>query len=154
MKRRETTPDPRQASLFGAACTSCARRADCRPTGSLQFDTEWREALSRAIAESGFGREQIAAEMERLVGNDPEYPVSKALLDSWTAQSRHGWRFPLIYLPAFVAVTGAHWLLDLIAERCERVVVTSEEARHIELGRVKREMQRLRRRERELLKGA
>lgn len=152
MRRREAQPDPRQGGLFD--CRACAGPPAARATGSLQFDAAWREALSHAIAESGLTREQIAAEMERLVGNDPEYPISKAMLDAWTAPSRGAWRFPVIYLPAFVAVTGAHCLLEMICRRCDRVAVTDEEARHIELGRVKREIKRLQGLERDLLRGA
>jgi hypothetical protein len=121
--------DPRQANLFDAGSATPA-------SGSLQFDSEWRAALNRAIEECGFGRGNIAIEMERLLGNDPDYPVSVALINAWTAASKTDYRFPLIYLPAFVRATGADWLLDVLAGKCGRVTLTADEQRLVEIGRL------------------
>ncbi|WP_119304997.1 hypothetical protein [Dongia deserti] len=111
--------DPRQATLFDSDSSTVA-------SGSLNFDREWRAALNQAIEECGFGRANIATEMERLLGNDPDYPVSVALLNAWTAASKTDYRFPLIYLPAFVRATGAMWLLDRLASKCGRAIVDDE----------------------------
>lgn len=135
--------DSRQHNLFAATPAAA---------GSLNFDMELRAALSEAIAESQKTREEIAAEMERLLGSDPNYPVSRATLDAWTAPSRTDWRFPLLYLPAFVAATGAHDLLDTIARKCGRMVVTRADAAVAEIGQVDAAMERLKRRRRLLLK--
>lgn len=140
MKRRPG--DYRQHNLFEVA----APPAD----GSLNFDAELRALLSEAIASSGKSREEIAARMERLLGSDPNYPVSRATLDAWTAPSRTDWRFPLLYLPAFIIATGAHELLEAIARRCGRLVVTDEERDDIELGRVTKQLHQLQARAREL----
>lgn len=111
--------DPRQATLFDSASST--------PTsGSLNFDREWRMALNEAIEQCGHGRGNIATEMERLLGNDPDYPVSVALLNAWTAPSKTDYRFPLIYLPAFIRATGAFWLLDRLAGKCGLATVDPE----------------------------
>jgi hypothetical protein len=111
--------DPRQASLFDSDSSTVA-------SGSLNFDREWRAALNEAIDSSGKGRAQIAAEMERLIGADPDYPISVALLNAWTAASRTDYRFPLIYLPAFVRATGALWMLDRLVSKCGLATVDPE----------------------------
>ena len=127
--RSHSADDTRQPSLFGSASSTPAR-------GSLLFDGEWRAALNQAIEESGFGRANIATHMEELLGNDPDYPVSVALLNAWTAPSKTDYRFPLIYLPAFIIATGATWLLDVLAGKCGRVTLTEDEQRAVEIGRL------------------
>jgi hypothetical protein len=123
--------DPRQVGLFEGTSATAA-------CGSLNFDAEWRAALNRAIDECGFGRGNIAIEMERLLGGDPNYPVSVALLNAWTAPSKTDYRFPLTYLPAFIRATGAVWLLDVLAGKCGRVTLTGEEEQLVEIGRLQR----------------
>lgn len=146
MARRSPASDPRQGALFAAIPATTPSK------GSLNFDRELRAAMGDATAASGKSRKAIAEEMEELLGSDPDYPVSRALLDAWTAPSRTDWRFPLIYLPAFIQATGADWLLDRLAQRCGRVVISGEEARDIEIGQIKRRMTADQQRLRDLLK--
>lgn len=127
--KRQGDDDPRQVSLF-------ATDSSTPPCGSLNFDREWRAALNQAIEECGFGRGNIAIEMERLLGNDPDYPVSVAMLNAWTAASKTDYRFPLTYLPAFIRATGAIWLIDVIAGKCGRVTLTNDEQQLVEIGRL------------------
>jgi hypothetical protein len=135
--------DKRQGQLFDKAATA-------RDFEVYNIDGDWRRWLSEAIAASGKSREAIAAEMEQLLGSNPDYPVSKAMLDAWTAPSRTDWRFPLIYIRAFVTATGADWLLDRVARWCGRLMITGEQAAHAELGMVMAEQQALKERERAL----
>lgn len=138
--------DERQPTLFDATYTTAA-------SGSLNFDVEWRAALNKAIEECGFGRGNIAIEMERLLGNDPDYPVSVSLLNAWTAPSKTDYRFPLLYLPAFIRATGATWLLEVLAGKCGRVTLTSEEEQLVEIGRLQKRVHDDRRRLQALVKG-
>ena len=138
------TGDKRQGVLFDAG------DARAPQPGSLNLDLELRAALTEAIAGSDKTRERVAEEIEVLLGNDPDYPVSKALLDAWTAPSRTGHRFPAAYLVAFIHVTGAHWLLDRLATRCGRVVLTGEAARHAEIGHTIQQIDRHKRNLRKL----
>ncbi|MBI3452365.1 MAG: hypothetical protein HY057_05940 [Rhodospirillales bacterium] len=143
---RRGARDPRQRAMFDADDARHVER------GAFDFDLELRGALSDAIAGSGKRRDQIAAEMERLLGGDPDYPVSRALIDAWTAPSRTGHRFPALYLPVFIEVTGAGWLLDRLARKCGRIVIAGEQARHVERGEVEAEIERLQARRRQLRK--
>jgi len=121
--------DPRQRVL---ALDENERTAT--PAGSLQWDGELRAALAQAIKDSGIKREEIAARMEEALGADPNYPISVSQLDAWTAPSRTDWRFPLVYLPAFIQVTGATWLLARVASKCGHKVVAGTDALHAELA--------------------
>jgi hypothetical protein len=133
-------PDPRQPSLFDS------QREAPRP-GSMGFTAELRSALARAIKECPKSRAIIAAEMTDLVfgetaGDDGQITVDQ--LNAWTAPSRTPWRFPLEYLPAFVEVTKAFWLLDIIAERCRCRVLFGEEAKLAIVGALQHQRERLR----------
>lgn len=113
--------DPRQASLFDASSTT--------PAGTgRDLDLEWRAWLNEAIKQCPRSRAEIAAEIKRLIGDDPDYPISVALLNAWTAASKTDYRFPLIYLPAFIRATGADWLLERLASKLGRAVVTPDDA--------------------------
>lgn len=127
--RIRAVADTTQPSLFESAPATL-------PCGSLQFDAEWRAVMNEAISSSGKTRESIAAEMEALLGNDPEFPVSKAIVDAWTASSKTAWRFPAIYLPAFIHATGADWLIDRLAAKCGRITLSHDEQRQLEIGRL------------------
>lgn len=137
--------DPRQAIL---ALDETERT--CSPRGSLNFDAELRAALAEAIKASGKSRSEIAAEMEDLLGSDPSYPISVSTLDAWTAPSRTDWRFPLLYLPAFIQATSAIWLLARLAEKCGHKVISGSDADHAELGSVVAQQEQLKKRERDL----
>ncbi len=72
--------------------------------------------------------------MSELVGHE----VTKHQLDSWTAESREGWRFPLEYLPALEVALETHaltaWLADLRGARLS----VGREALEAQLGKVAR----------------
>lgn len=128
MTRRHSPNDPRQASLFGEEPGGIA--------GFAEADQAWRRVMNRAIQQSGKSREQIAAEMERDGGSDPDYPVSKATLDAFTASSKTAWKFPIIYLKAFLRATGADWLLDDLIAGSGRLLVHADEALPVAIGAI------------------
>jgi len=144
-KPRQT--DPRQQIL---ALDQSTRAPAAR--GSLNWDGELRAALAEAIKQSDKSRAEIAAAMEDALGADPNYPVSVSTLDAWTAPSRTDWRFPLLYLAAFIEATGAAWLLARLASKSGHQVVTGEAAIGAELGIVLAEQDRLKDRARDLRK--
>lgn len=73
--------------------------------------------------------------------------VSKTQIDSWTAGSKAGWRFPLAYTPAWCWATGSERLAHLVAERLGLRVMSDEAAERAE---IQREREELRRRQAEL----
>ena len=105
--------------------------------GSSNFTLQLRNALSRALKETPHSRVDVAARMtDLLFGDAGDGEVTKAQLDRFTAPSAEAWRFPLEFLPAFVQVTGAVWLLDLVAERCGCRILEGEQALLAELGAI------------------
>ncbi len=83
--------------------------------------------------------------MTMLLGADEDgFRVTKAILDAFTAPSRGDWKFPLLYLPAFIKATGAVWLLDLIAEKCGCKMLVGEEALLAKWGALELQEQRIR----------
>ena len=102
--------------------------------GALDIGLAVRSLLSDLLKASPLNRFQIAARMSELLGQE----ITKHQLDSWTAESREGWRFPLEYLPAFevavetTAVTA--WIADIRGGR----VQMGKEAIYTEIGKLER----------------
>lgn len=124
--------DPRQPSFFEIPKPPVAGPE------SLNVEADLRASLARAIQECAKGRPQIAAEMTVLLFGEAaeKGEVTVHMLNAWTAPSRDAWRFPLGFLPAFVRVTGATWLLDWVAELCGCRVMVGDEALLAELGAI------------------
>ena len=75
---------------------------------NLDIATAIRQAVSEAIRTSGRSRWQIAAAMSECLGRE----ITKAQIDSFSAESKEGHRFPLEYVPAFCHATRNY---DLVA---------------------------------------
>jgi hypothetical protein len=100
--------------------------------GSFDIGQRLREMLSEGLRQCDFDRYEAAARMSRLVGCE----ITKSQLDSWTAESKEGYRFPAEYLPAFVNVTGYKEPLRVMAEMVQCYLLESEEALLAELGKI------------------
>jgi len=102
--------------------------------GALAIGPALRHLLSDLLKASPLQRFEIAALMSELTGQE----ITKHQLDSWTADSREGWRFPLEYLPAFEVALSTHsitaWLADL--RGCK--VLVGKEALDAEIGKLER----------------
>lgn len=59
--------------------------------GALNMSTEMRGLVSNILKDCPKSRFEVAARMSELTGVE----ITKYQLDSWTAESRDGWRFPL-----------------------------------------------------------
>ncbi len=124
-------PDPRQPSFFDVPEPPATAPA------SLNIAAELRAQLARAIKECPKSRPQIAAEMTELLWGDAAGDAGEVtvhMLNAWTAPSREEWRFPLEFLPAFVAATGAVDVLDRIAAKCGCKILVGEEALLVKLA--------------------
>jgi len=116
--------------------------------GALDVGIALRQLLSNLLKNSPLSRFEIAARMSELTGSD----ITKHQLDSWTAESREAWRFPLEYLPAFEAAVETHdvtaWIADLRGARLS----VGRDALEAQLGRIGRMKDDLARQERALKK--
>jgi hypothetical protein len=102
--------------------------------GALAVGNALRHLLSDLLKDCPKSRFEVAAAMSELTGQE----ITKHQLDSWTADSREGWRFPLEYLPAFEVAVSTHsitaWLADL--RGCK--VLVGKEALDAEVGKLER----------------
>lgn len=114
--------------------------------GALDVGLALRHLLSDLLKASPATRYQVAARMSELVGHE----ISKHQLDSWTAESREGWRFPLEYLPALEVALETHAITAWIAGLRGCTLLVGKEALLAELGRVERARQELVAREKTL----
>jgi len=110
-------------------CLKTASLNSAQPA-ALECDTAIRSAINQAITKSHLSREEIAAEMTYLVGEQ----ITANNLNQWTASSRTGWRFPLAYVAAFMAVTGTTTLLEIPATQHGCQVVKGRQIIEQQLG--------------------
>lgn len=114
--------------------------------GGLEIGVRLRHLLAELLKACPHTRYQVAARMSELLGAE----VSKHQLDSWTADSRDGWRFPLEYLPAFEVAVETHAVTAWLADLRGATLLVGKEALLAELGRVERAKQDLLGREKAL----
>jgi hypothetical protein len=107
--------------------------------GGLDVGLRLRHLLSDLLKDSVLSRFQVAARMSELTGHE----ISKHQLDSWTAESREGWRFPLEYLPALEVALETHAVTAWVAHLRGCTMLVGKEALLAELGRVERAKQDL-----------
>jgi len=116
----------------------------------MDFDARVARALSRACRECDLEREDIAARMAVILDR-PSF--SRHMLDGYTSEANAPVRaIPLKALKAFVRVTGAVWIWDLIVEDDGCIVMEGEEARMAQRGYVRQQIEELKRLERALAK--
>lgn len=111
--------------------------------GALDIGLQFRHLLSDLMKASPLSRHEIAAKMSELLGHD----ISKHQLDSWTAESREGWRFPLEYLPALEVALETHDLLAWLADVRGARLSVGREALEGQLGKIERMKDDLRKQE-------
>lgn len=100
--------------------------------GSLAGGMDVRGLLSDALKRSPRSRFEIAARMSELTGTE----ITKNQLDSWSAESREGWRFPLEYAPSFETACESYALTQWLAAKRGCKVLVGEEALLAELGKI------------------
>lgn len=102
--------------------------------GALNFNHVLRRLLSDLLKECPISREMVAARMSELIGET----ITKHQLDSWTAESREGWRFPLEYLPAFEVSCQTTVLSAWLAGIRGGKMLMGKEALDAEIGKLER----------------
>ena len=132
--------DPLTIDLFDMVIVPVARTP--KP-GALDINMQFRHVLSDEIKKSPLSRHQIAARMSELLGHE----VTKHQLDSWTAESRDGWRFPLEYLPALEVALETHEVLTWLAGIRGAKLAVGREALETQLGKLEHMKGELRKQE-------
>jgi hypothetical protein len=130
--------DTNQVSLFDILKNYQEESLTTRPAGSFDIDKQFREATSQALKECPLSRWKVASRMSELTGCE----ISKAMLDSWTAESKEGHRFPAIFLPAFCDATGCSEQLKMLGRPVGVFVLPGPEALRAEIQRIEEEINR------------
>lgn len=114
--------------------------------GALAVGPALRQLLSDLMKASPLTRYDIAAKMSELTGQE----ITKHQLDSWTAESREGWRFPLEYAAAFEEALHTHELTAWLANLRGGRLSVGRDALEAQLGRISRMKEELTRKEKSL----
>lgn len=114
--------------------------------GSLNVSLRVKEGLTSAMKSTVFKRYEIAGRMSEYIGTE----ITDSMLNSWTAESKEGHRFPLEYLPAFCLASGNFEVLDMIARACGCKLIRSEETALLELARLEQTKRQLVRKEKSI----
>jgi hypothetical protein len=130
--------DTTQTSLFDILKNYQEENMAARPAGSFDIDRQFRELVSLALKNCPLSRWQVAARMSELTGSD----ITKAMLDSWTAESKETHRFPAIYLPAFCEAVGCSEPLRMLGKMVGVFVLPGPEALRAEIQRIEEEINR------------
>lgn len=99
--------------------------------GSMNDDLMVRAVVTASIKRSGKSREQIADEMQALLG----IPVTARMITSFTAESKELHRWPGAWDRAFCKATDDDALLRCRAEAAGYRLIKGEEIQLLELGR-------------------
>jgi len=116
--------------------------------GAFDIGLAFRHVLVEQIKLSPLSRAQIVARMSELLGHE----VTKNQLDSWTAESREGWRFPAEYLPAFEAALETNDVLAYLADLRGAKLYVGKDALIAQLGKLERMKDQVRKQEQALKK--
>lgn len=112
--------------------------------GALNLDAQVRELISLALKHTALSRYEVAAKMSERLGRE----ITKAQLDSWSAESKETHRFPFAYANAFIDATGDKALLRLACRTAGGFFIDGPDALRLELGRLAEQKTELNRRER------
>lgn len=145
----KTRRDPSQADLFAAGIPAAAVYPVRRPVERVRpvdLSLRIKTALGQALKECPLAASEVAAAMSEMLGQ----AITTDTLYTYTAASKPDHQIPLLRFVAFVRVTRAWWLWDLLVEDDGLVVMEGREARLAELGLLEQERAKLERRLREL----
>jgi len=136
MAKMKKCIDMNQLSFFETLKYLQDREEIQKASGSMDIDCQFREAISEALKNCPLSRWQVAARMSELTGQD----ITKAMLDSWTAESKENHRFPAIFLPAFCEAVGCSEPLKILGRLVGVFVLPGPEALRAEIRRIEEEI--------------
>ncbi|MDA8082318.1 MAG: hypothetical protein M0024_01505 [Nitrospiraceae bacterium] len=112
--------------------------------GKASIDAAVRHLITDALKRCLLDRYEVAAKMSSILGVE----ITKAQLDSWSAESKENHRFPYIYIGAFCQASGCKALARYMAELCGGYFIEGEDAIRLELGKIEEEKADIANRER------
>ena len=144
MKRKLDMATEKQMSIFDLLEDIEAKKAQGPEAGSLNMGARVREGLATALKSVPLKRWEVAGRMSEYIGAE----ITESMLNSWTADSKEGHRFPLEYIAAFCWATGDYTVMDLVARGCGCHLTKGREVVLLQMARLD-DMQRKIEKERE-----
>ncbi|MEH3093345.1 MAG: hypothetical protein PGN20_15215 [Agrobacterium cavarae] len=131
--------DPLQMDFFSEPTFPV--RAPVQQIDLDRYRAKIKRAMARAIRQCQYDRPTIAARMSLYLGVN----VSKAMLDSWTAESKRAHDMTIPRFAAFAHATEAPWLWDEAAAMQGVTMLVGRQAQLAEIGLLQQEKQRVQR---------
>jgi hypothetical protein len=132
-----------QLKIFDLIEEVSRKQAEASPSvstaGKSSIDAAIRAIITASLKRAAGSRYEMAARMSEILGVE----ITKAMLDSWSAESKENHRFPLVYVAAFCQATGDYSLVRYAAELCGGYYIEDEDALRLALGRIEEEKDRL-----------
>jgi hypothetical protein len=107
-----------------------------------------KEAISEAISDSDLKRYDIAGRMSEYLGTE----ITDSMLNSWTAESKEGYRMPAEYFPIFCKITQNYKPLEVLAAAAGARLAKSDEIYFMEMGKLQQIEESSRKRRAQLVK--
>lgn len=139
-KKRKILDDNRQISIFDIISDSRKLTVDDVP-GSLRSVDELRTALTNALKGCPLSRHQVAGQMAHLLNEE----ISKAMIDSWTCESKYERHIPAEYLPAFCRATGNNEPLEVLNRKAGLFAMQGQEALRSEIHKIQAQVKQMQR---------
>lgn len=133
---------PRQLTM-----SMSKRRPENLRAGAFRVKEAVNEALKAVLENCELSREEIAAELSRLVGEE----ISVHTLNNWCAEGKHNRRFPLEYAAALAVITGSRDVLDAALKVAGFRVLDADQGAYYELGVIAAEELARRKHKREVM---
>jgi hypothetical protein len=132
-KCRKRIDDGRQLTIFDQIQELKSKKED--DSGSLKVKDDLQRALNNAIKKCPLSRHLVAGQMSHLLDEE----ITKAQIDSWTAESRDDRHIPAEFLPAFCKATGNYEALDVLNRKAGLFAMEGAEAVRSEIHRMREE---------------
>lgn len=147
MSKKRKRLDERQLNIFDMVMASAKPKEDA--CGSMRIIDELRNAINDALKCCPLSRHQVAGQMSHLLNEE----ISKATIDSWTAESKSDRHIPAEYLPAFCRTVKSNKPLEVLIGKSGLFALEGPEALRSEIHTLSEQIAKLRKgvREREQL---
>lgn len=138
-KRKNRIDDSRQLTIYDLIAREQSKIMD--DSGSMRVIDELKNALNNALKRSSLSRHQVAGQMSHLLNEE----ISKAMIDSWTAESKPDRHIPADYIPAFCKATGCNEPLSVLNRKTGLFGLEPPEAVRSEIHQFREEVRKMQR---------
>jgi len=135
--KKRIDDDPRQLNIYDMISKSRSEKVD--DCGSMRVVDSLKEALNAALKSCPLSRHQVAGQISHLLNEE----ISKATIDSWTAESKTDRHIPAEYIPAFCLATGSNEPLEVLIRKTGLFALEGPEALRSEIQQIREESKRL-----------